>query len=133
VVLIVIGTVRFSQGKIFIKVQGQTFSTTVEADNEEKLVTINGKAGGTFIIYNSSKNEIKNWNRSFMIVDQEDKEVIKFPKSGKSEYKISVSHVLSKLQKNKHYPLYTVALPADPAKASVIRVRRVLVCKLRVK
>lgn len=123
----------FSQGKIFLKVQNQTLATTVEEDNAEKFITINSKAGGMFIIYNSNKNEIKDWTRSFTIVDQSDNELMKLPKATKTKYKTPVSNVLSKLQKNRNYSLYTVALPTDPAKASVIRVRRVLVCKLRVK
>jgi hypothetical protein len=126
-------SVALSQPKIFIKVQNQTLATTVEDDNSQKFITINSNGRGMFIIYNSNMNESKNWNRSFMIIGEDDKELLKFRKTTTNEYKMHVSEVLSKLQKNKNDSLYTIALPTDSAKASVIGVRRVMVCKLQVK
>jgi hypothetical protein len=130
-------TVTAQENKIVIKVQKQTLTVDANEDGE-KTVILNSasKSAKTdkFVIFNSNKAEAKTWKRSFTIYDDADAEIVKFPKLSATSYsQLSLSTVLSKLKKGTDYSLYTIAVPADPKRAAVVRVRRVLVCKIEVK
>jgi hypothetical protein len=113
--LVTVKAVTGQQNNIVIKVQKQTLSVDIKEDNNEKTITINsnGKAAKTdkVIIYNTNKNEIKTWKRSFTIYDDSDNELLNFTPAAKtSSYQIPLSQVLLKLKKDTGYSLYTVAI-----------------------
>lgn len=124
-----------AQNSFHIKVQNQSLSVNVSDDNAEKTLFINSKASKNdkLAIHNPNKAEQKDWKRSFMIFDESDRELIKLSVPKKDMYEISVTKLLVKLRKDEIYSLYTIAIPTDPKRAAVVRVRRVLLCKLMVK
>jgi hypothetical protein len=127
-----------AQNIINVKLQKQSISAGLDDDNSNKVLVINGNAKplktDKLVIYNNNKAEKKIWKRSFMIFDEADTEVIKLSTAAKdSYYEIPVVDLLAKLKKYKDYSLYTIAIPTDPKKAATVRVRRILLCKVRVK
>jgi hypothetical protein len=44
-----------------------------------------------------------------------------------------LKEIFNKTEKGKTYKLYTIATPADPNIAATVRVRRILLCKVKIK
>lgn len=85
------------------------------------------KAGELIVIYEEG-NPDKEWKRTIAIVDENDKSLFE-----KAEInKIQVSNAdLKKLADGKtKLKIYTWALPKDPAKAALVRIRRVHLCTI---
>lgn len=129
-------TVFSQQKNLTVKTPAQSISVSLDDDNTEKSVVINLNkktlAQDKLVVHNSNTQELKDWNRSYIIFNEASAEVAKLKTSGKTA-EIAIAYLKKKLQQNKDYGLYTVALPKDPAKAALVRVRRILICTLRVK
>lgn len=71
------------------------------------------------------------WKRTFFINDSADREIKKL-ELNKQSGSVSVNATVLKAMLDKKLPvfIYTTSLPKDPAKAAVIRIRRLLLCKL---
>jgi hypothetical protein len=79
------------------------------------------KEGALSIVYTEAPKQ-KDWKRTIMFVDESNNEVLR--KAGFS-VKIGNTVLKSLFKKTKTLQVYTISLPADPAKAALVRVRRV--------
>ncbi len=73
----------------------------------------------------------KEWIRSFMIVDESDKELAR--KDSIRTWKITSAQLKKLFGNKKKIILYTIAIPSDPDLAARVRVRRVQLCTLELK
>ena len=73
----------------------------------------------------------KQWIRSFMIVDESDKELLR--KDGIRTWKITSTELKKLFGDKKKIMICTIAIPSDPDLAARVRVRRVLLCTLELK
>jgi hypothetical protein len=126
------------ENKITIKAQSKTVTVSIDDDNSDKTLLLNSNLKilktDKLVAHNSNTKELKDWQRSFMIFDEAGVEILKLQRGPTHRYnQVVLKDIFSKLQKDKVYELYTVALPKDPKKAALVRVRRVLICKIRVK
>jgi len=120
-----------------VQVSAQTKTIYVNLDNEDagKVLTINRKlksiATGKLSISNLDWSKEKEWKRTFSIYSDEDEAIIDItPCKASGKYEVSLKRLVSKIVKGKKYSLYTIAIPKDPKKAALVRVRRVLVCSI---
>lgn len=137
-ILFSVNTAFSQENDIVVKAQKQSISVSLDADNADRslIISSNKKAASTdkILIYNGHYLQEKDWKRTFTIYDEADVEVARFPAAVKDRYyEIPLKGLQAKLQKEKEYSLYTMAIPKDSKRAAAVRVRRVLICKLRVK
>ncbi len=123
---------------VTIKAQSKSLTTTLFSEDAGKTLIINSnlkpKTGEDIVIHIDEANEGNEWDRSFIIFDKQDAEVARFKQQPKKNfYKMPLKSLLSSLKKDNDYTIYTIAIPKDPEKAAVVRVRRVLICTIRVK
>ena len=107
---------------------------SASTENEEKnRITVKAsdlkKKQDFQVIYTEQPKE-KGWDRTIMAVAENDHELSR-QETGK--FKIKNALLESFFKKSKTIRIYTVSLPADPAKRAVIRVRRVHLCTLVLK
>lgn len=71
------------------------------------------------------------WNRTFYFTNSKDKELqtLDLP-SQSGQVRVRVNTLLQAFAPGETMYLYTTSLPADKAKAAMVKVRRVLVCKI---
>lgn len=133
-----ITNLAFAQGSdIVVKAQKQTVTSSLDAENSDKIIVLNSHKKtlktDKLVIYNSAGKQ-DGWRRSFIIYNEADAEIVKFTTPLKEKtYEIALKDLFRKTEKNKDYSIYTIALPTDQKKAATVRVRRVLICTLRVK
>jgi hypothetical protein len=70
----------------------------------------------------------KEWIRSFLFFDENDKELIR--RDSSRHTKVSASQLSKLFGDKKKLKIYTIAIPSDPELAARIRVRRVHLCTL---
>ena len=70
----------------------------------------------------------KEWIRSFMLMDENDKELLR--KDSTRNVKIAAAELKKLFGEQKKVKIYTIAIPADPGLAARVRVRRVHLCTL---
>lgn len=123
------------QNGITVSVAKQRIIASLDEDNSDKTLVIhaNIKSIEKLGIINRKWQEEKEWKRTFEIVDASDNPVMKVPASNQSSYHTSIKQLRSKLKKGQAYSLYTMAIPKDPNVAATVRVRRILVCTIKVK
>lgn len=114
----------------------------VSVGKQSKIVTLDGteqaytikkaqiKGGSVIIKAINPKVDVAN-NRSFMLVDENDAELYRLD-NVKATNIITLKTLAAKIETGKTYKLYTMAIPKDPKKAAVVRVRRILVCSITV-
>lgn len=127
----------FSQDrKIMLSVSSDTLSVLLDDDNEEKVIHIKASNISSNDEFHISvlfwKDEMK-WHRTFVLNNEEGMEITEIPEKGKHGiYCLKLNVLIPLLQKGDLYSLYTVSLPKDPKLAMVVKVPRVLVCKLEI-
>ena len=87
------------------------------------------KAGFLSVTYTENPKQ-KDWKRTLMIVDENDSEF--FRKEG-SSVKIENNLLRSYFKKSNVLKVYTMALPSDPEKAALVRVRRIHLATITLK
>ncbi|MDP4263172.1 MAG: hypothetical protein Q8941_11650 [Bacteroidota bacterium] len=70
----------------------------------------------------------KTWNRSFLLFDENDKELLR--KDSTRNAKIPAPELKKLFSDKKKIIIYTLAIPTDPDLAARIRVRRIHLCTL---
>jgi len=104
-------------------------------ENETKnIVAINktelNKAGELIVMYEEG-NPNKEWKRTIAILDEKD--INLFEKAEINKIQVS-NTILKKLTAGKtKLKIYSWSIPKDPAKAALIRIRRVHLCTLELK
>ena len=88
------------------------------------------KTGDLIVMYKES-NRDKEWKRTIAIFDEKDNTL--FEKAGINKIQVSNASLKKMLQEKTKIRIYTWAIPKDPAKAAVIRIRRVHLCTLELK
>jgi hypothetical protein len=121
--------------KIKVSVQSKAIEVNLEDVNEGKVIKIaseNASQKELFIICNKSWKSEKDMDRSFMIYNEKDIGLLTLSDSKQGKYTVTLKNILEVCKKGNSYGLYTTAIPKDPAKAAVVRVARMLVCKVEV-
>jgi hypothetical protein len=73
----------------------------------------------------------KEFKRFFTITDAADAEIATIDSTRlKGVYEVPLQQLAKKMKKGNIYKIYTMAIPADPAKAAVVRVRPMLLCSI---
>jgi tRNA U34 2-thiouridine synthase MnmA/TrmU len=129
--------VEAQKGGLQVSAQGKTIYVNLKDEDTGKLLSVNSKlksaATGKLTIVNSEWSKEKDWKRTFEIYDDTDQSILKvLPNKTSGKYKVSLKNIVSKLKKGETYSLYTMAIPKDPKKAAVVRVRRVFVCRISI-
>ncbi len=128
-----------AQGDIIVvKAQRQEIKTTIDDDNNDKVLVLNASGKNAAVnkltIYNGRWQQEKDWNREFVLYDERDNSILKLSRlKNKTTYEAPLKELFKKLNKDQTYLLYTIATPADQQKAATIRVRRVLICRMMLK
>jgi hypothetical protein len=118
-----------------VSAQSKTITVNLQEEDPEKVININSKlksvATGKLTIYNTEWAKDKEWKRTFTIYNDQDQSIIDLsPCKTSGKYNAPLKSIVAKLKKGETYSLYTMAIPKDPKKAAVVRVRRVLVCRI---
>ena len=122
---------------IQVSIPGKAIQVNLDEENPANVLSINSssasiKTGKLKVVNHSWKTE-KEWKRSFSIYNSTDAVVATItPCKISGNYEILLNKILPKMVKGETYTLYTMAIPRDPKKAAVVRVRRVLVCTINV-
>jgi hypothetical protein len=139
-ILILLATLLLQQAdaqknSIIVTAQNQTLKVNLQDENPEKVIaiksTLKSATTGKLTITNTDWIKDKDWKRSFEIYDNADQSIAKVaPTKTSGKYEVLLKTLTSKMKKGETYSLYTIAIPRDPKKAAVVRVRRVLVCSI---
>lgn len=130
--------VSYSQEmKLTVSARNQSIKISLDDDNNNKVLIIKSAAQNSkqdyLTVKISNEETEQDWNRTFTLYNSDDSEIAVLKPMAKDEYEYCTNLIkLPKLQKDKDYLLYTVALPKDPKKAMLVRPARRLVCKVRV-
>ena len=91
---------------------------------------LNSKSTLTIILENVNIDKDK--IRSYILTD--DNSTMEIYKTDKSVSKTTIflNSIKSKFEKGKRYKLFTYAIPKDPKKAALVKVRRILVCEIEI-
>lgn len=126
----------YSQDReISIKIQSDTITVSMDDDNHNKSIRLHTAGSNTkddmvaSVLYWKEETD---WKRRFIINDESNNDIAELTEKGKGIYCKKLSEIIPSLEKNKTYFLYTVALPKDPKKAMLVKVPRMLVCKITV-
>jgi hypothetical protein len=131
-------TINAQKRIVQVSVQGKTIEVNLDDENPTNTLAINtalpSTRTGKLKIVNKNWQTEKEWKRTFSIYSNTDVVIatVKPCKSG-SIYELSLKTFVSKIVKGETYSLYTIAIPKDPKKAALVRVRRVLVCTITIK
>ncbi len=117
---------------ISVTLQKQIVRVIPEQDNAGKQIIVHSNIKSTEKLSIVNRLDTKDWKRTFEIYNDADQLLLKIPASNQIAYSVSVKQLRASLKKGTH-SLYTMAIPRDPSKAAVVRVRRILVCKIMVK
>ncbi|HEX8332787.1 MAG TPA: hypothetical protein VF622_09190 [Segetibacter sp.] len=125
------------KGGLQVSAQGKTIYVNLKEEDTGKLLSVNSKlksaATGKLSIVNTEWSKEKDWKRTFEIYDDTDQSILKvLPNKTSGKYEVSLKSIVSKLKKGETYSIYTMAIPKDPKKAAVVRVRRVFVCRISI-
>ncbi|MGN6164132.1 MAG: hypothetical protein ACTHOF_06270 [Flavisolibacter sp.] len=103
--------------------------TSVESE-EKNVVHINAadlKNKNGFIVTYTGQTKKKDWERTIMIYDENDREL---NRQKGSKLELSDAALQALFQQSKTLKIYTWALPTDPKLKAAVRVRRVHLCTL---
>jgi hypothetical protein len=134
---LILQDVEAQKGGLQISAQGKTITANLDKEDTDKVITINSNlksvATGKLAIYNTQWSKEKDWKRTFSIYSDQDQAVVNLsPCKTAGKYDVSLKSVVSKLKTGETYSIYTMAIPKDPKKAAVVRVRRVFVCRISI-
>ncbi len=110
----------------------ESITVSPDLDNEDKILVV-APANKNAVIINILNDEIdKDWKRSFSIYDSADNVIGEFTFMKNGSYCIKYSELKPKLITTQEYYIYTTAIPKDPAKAMLVKIGRILVCKIKI-
>ena len=117
-----------------ISSQGTTVRASVDCENENVKITLSTKKDGRLVIMNANaKNETK-LTRRYMLMTIADEDLqLNFMSRVNGITNALLKDIFAKTSVGKTYMLYTIATPSDPNEAAVVRIRRVLLCKVIIK
>ena len=135
-IVIAVAVCGFSQKiTITVSAQGKSVSASPDDENNDKVLVLQRSAASAaaHLVAKVNNEEItRGWKRTFVLYDNEDKEIITLDSMKENCYGVSLQALLPVLQQAKQYALYTILLPEDPQKAMEVRIARQLVCKIQV-
>jgi len=120
---------------ITVSAQGKSVSASPDGENNDNVLVLQRSAASAaaHLVAKVNNEEISGgWKRTFVLYDNEDKEIITLDSMKKNCYGVSLQALLPVLLHAKQYALYTIVLPEDPQKAMEVRIARQLVCKIQV-
>jgi len=136
--LSVFGIAAMAQEQSFkITAQKQIVTAYINGDNTNKKIVINTSekiANVQRMMIRSLRPELDaEWKRTFAITDDNDKAEFTFTdEKSTGVFTISLKELADTLKKGQRYKLYTMAIPLDPAKAAIVRVKRILIATIEV-
>ncbi len=126
--------VGYSQNvHISLTKKGDRLSATLDDNNLDKSFVIrksNISDSNYFNVTVSDEVINADWKRIFFIHNSADSDVATLQTMSDGFYRISLKELSEKLQAGKEYYLYTIAQPTDPKKAMLVKVARILICKI---
>lgn len=126
--------VCYSQNvRISLTKKGDRLSVSLDDNNIGKTFVIkksNISDSNYFNVYVSDEVITGDWKRIFFIHNIADSDVATLNDMSNNFYRISLKELSTKLQNGNEYYLYTIAEPADPKKAMIVKVARIFVCKI---
>jgi len=99
-----------------------------ETKNIVKIKRSEFNKGGQLSIEYIAATPNKEWTRTIMIVD--DKDSTLYERSGITALKLTNAKLKKLSSKKTRIKIYTRAMPKDPAKAALVRIRKVHLCTL---
>ena len=122
---------------IQVSAPNKTIVVNLLDEDVTKIISINSTlksvASGKLSVVNNNWKKETEWKRSFSIYNEKDESIVDLkPCKTSGKYEASLKSLLSKMNKGETYSLYTMAIPRDPKKAAVVRVRRVFVCRISI-
>jgi hypothetical protein len=121
---------------IIVTAGNEHIKISLDDDNSNKILNLRASvtpAKQEYLTVSVSNEEIeKDWERNFIVYDEEDNEISRLVAMKENTYCVTLSKLLPLLKPGAAYSLYTTALPKDPQKAMEIKVARQLVCKIKI-
>lgn len=122
--------------KIAVSAASKKITVLLDDDNSDKTLMLDAAK------LRGNKNDLMvcslNWktdadmNRKFMLYTEDDNAVADLDTTQKKGiYTLPLSAIINDAKPGATLDLYTIAIPKNPAKAAVVKVRRVLVCKIK--
>ncbi len=120
---------------VLIYAQGSSVKASLDGNNDTaSIVLLSKKKEGKFSIINSNAKNETSWIRKYMLMTDADEDLqIAFTGRMVGKTDADLKEIFNKTEKGKTYKLYTIATPADPNIAATVRVRRILLCKVKIK
>ena len=125
------GSFAFAQQQFKVTMGKQSKTLIMDGKATEYTIKKSAIKTGNVVIAAINPAEYTETIRSFMLVDDADAELYRI-KNAKTKTSISLKSLTPKLQSGKTYRLYTISIPSDPAKAALVRVRRILVATITI-
>ena len=133
VIALMMGFASFSQDTWKLTLNGKIVFTAKEESEEKNKLTIKksdlSKKKNFYLLY-SEKDRDDQWEREIMVFGANDHELLR---QKSNRLNISNAKLLTLFNKSNTLKIYTIALPKDPAKRAVVRVRRVHLVTLTLK
>jgi hypothetical protein len=127
-----IASAAFSQDSLIIKHNNLILLRSVVSEDTLKnkiKIDEDGLADGNIFIQYKTKEE-GNWERTFYLIDDKDRILLQKKGTSISLDNVTLKQLFKKLDEIK---VYTMALPTDPKLKASVRVRRILLCTLKLK
>jgi hypothetical protein len=122
--------------KATVSAQNKSITASTEDRNDDKLLLIDAShlsKNDFLIITVPDKEADKDWKRDFAVYDSADNALKDFVLMKDESYCIKLTELITLMQVQHDYFIYTVAIPKDPKKAMLIKPARKLVCKIRIR
>lgn len=122
--------------KITVSAASKKITVSLDDDNTDKVLALNIAQVKTdknaLMVCNLNWKSDADMKRKFMLYTEDDNAVADLDSTEKpGVYTLQMTEVIDKAKPGALLDLYTIAIPKDPAKAAVVKVRRVLVCKIK--
>ncbi len=97
----------------------------VKSNNTSSVILPSNKKGDIKLIYNCTTHP-ENFNRSFIIMDESRKELLRINVADKSNYCFLALSKLKELTRLQPFSIYTVSIPKDSTMATTMKIAPVL-------
>ena len=131
IIFCLMGSSAFAQQQFKVTMGKQSKTLIMDGKAAEYTIKKSAIKTGNVVIAAINPAEYTETIRSFMLVNDADAELYRI-KNAKTKNSISLKSLAPKLQSGKTYRLYTISIPSDPAKAALVRVRRILVATITI-
>ncbi len=126
---------KMPKGDYVVTYKQQQLNVHAEADNTAKSIQINlndVNENDECIVENIHWENEQDMNRKFILYDNTDAEIFTLSETKPGTFALPGNEI-KLLNSGTDYYLYTMAIPKDPNIASTVRVRRILVCIIKIK